>query len=313
MSHLGFWVTMKKILHYDVGEKLGEGKNGSTYLAWDPGLDRAVAIKILGQARVDDEAWQASYLSEALRVNQIASDRLANFFSLEKADDRQVIIREYVQGKSIKRLAAEDQIDFGFFLNVAVETTKALMDLQARDMVHGNLTSNNVVFAKEGLVKLVDAHLGTVDSSAMSTEDLTYLAPEQLATGEVGPRADMYSLGVVLHHLLTGELPYASAESASLRESILSGRGLFSETAGSRYPGDARLLIETLMAVDPSERFGGADELLHTLREMTQFQQNRSTVVVEKQEKWTPRQYLSVSLLVLLLIVLWFVVAVYNR
>ena len=224
-----------------------------------------------------------------------------------------MIIREYVQGKSIKRLATEDKIDFSFFLRIAVETTKGLMDLQARDMVHGNITSNNVIFAKEGLVKLVDAHLGAVDSSAMSAEDLTYLAPEQLAGGEVGARSDLYSLGVVLHHLLTGKLPFASTDAASLRESILSGRGLFSEPASSRYPGDARLLIETLMAVDPSERFGGADELLLTLREMGHFEKNRSTVVVEEQEKWTPRHYLGVSLLVLLLIVLWFVMAVYNR
>jgi len=304
---------MKKILHYDVGEKLGEGKNGSTYLAWDPGLDRVVAIKTIERGPMCDETRQMAYTSEAARVNKIGSDRLARFYSLENVDDRPVVIREYVQGQSIRQLAAERPVDFGLFLKIAVETTKGLMDLQARDMIHGNITSNNIIFAKAGLIKLVDANLEVAYGSTMAAEDLIYLAPELLSGGEVDRRSDMYSLGVVLYHLLTGNLPYVNTDAATLKRRILSGRDLFATNESDRFPGDARLLIETLMAVDPGERFDGADSLLLTLREMIHFNREQTEVVIEKRTKWRPRQYLGVSLLVLLFIILWFVVAVYNR
>jgi len=98
-----------------------------------------------------------------------------------------------------------------------------------------------------------------------------------------------------------------------LKRRILSGRDLFATNESDRFPGDARLLIETLMAVDPGERFDGADSLLLTLREMIHFNREQTEVVIEKRTKWRPRQYLGVSLLVLLFIILWFVVAVYNR
>ncbi len=312
-SSFGIWVTMKKFLHYDVGEKLGEGKNGATYVAWDPGLDRVVAIKLLSQESTLSEDWRTAFHAEAARINETGSPRLARFYSLEDVDDQTGLIREYVQGRSIKQLVADQTIEFDLFLEVAIEATKGLMDFQARDMTHRNITSNNIIYAKEGLVKLVDGHLDRPVDSKISSEDLTYLAPELIEGRTVDRRADMYSLGVVLYHLLTGNLPYANADTASLRDRILSGRDLFPAAESNRYPGDARLLIETLMAKDPGERFGGADELLLTLREMIHFNQSRAEVLVEKRPKFGPRQYLSVSLLVLLLVVLWFVVAVYNR
>lgn len=304
---------MKKILHYDIGEKLGEGKNGPTYVAWDPGQDRAVTIKLLTRGSKRDHAWQAAYLDEIALTNRIGSDRIANVFSLEEVDGRLLIIREYVQGESIKNLAAGEPVGFKQFLHIAVGAAKGLMDLQPRRMVHRNINSGNLIYAREGLVKLLDNHLDAVDRSVVSSEDLTFLAPEQIQGGPADHRSDLYSLGVVLYHLMTGQLPYASTETSSLKEAILSGEGLFSEAEGDRFPGDARLLIENLMAVDPADRFAGADQLLLTLREMLHFAEVESGGVIEDRPKWTARQYLGVSLLVLLFVVLWFVLTVYNR
>jgi len=304
---------MKKILHYDVGEKLGEGKNGPSYLAWDAGHDRAVVIKILERGLFQDKLRQMALRDEAARVNSIGSDRQANFFSLENLDSQQIIVREYVQGKSLKKMAAEGQVEFDQFLNIAVETTRALMDLQARQMVHRNITSDNVIHAKEGLVKLVDFHLDTNDLTALSAYDITHLAPEQLESGETSHLSDLYSLGVVFYQLLTGRLPYASVETAALKQAILSGNNLFPDAESGRYPGDARLLVETLMAVDPNDRFAGADALLLTLREMLQIDRERAEVQIEKKRRFTSRQYLNFSLLVLLVVILWFVLSIYNR
>lgn len=304
---------MKKILHYDVGEKLGEGKNGPCYLAWDAGHDRAVVIKILERGLVRDELRQIALRDEAARVNSIGSDRQANFFSLENFDSQQVVVREYVQGKSLKQAANEGPVEFNQFLNIAVEATRALMDLQARHMVHRNINSSNVIHAKEGLVKLVDFHLNTSDLSALSAADITHLAPEQLESGETSHLGDLYSLGVVFYQLLTGSLPYASVETASLKKAILSGRNLFPDTESDRYPGDARLLVETMMAVDPRDRFAGADTLLLTLREMLHLDREQVEVEIEKTAKFTSRQYLGVSLLVLMFVILWFVLSIYNR
>jgi len=304
---------MKKILHYDVGEKLGEGKNGPTYLAWDSGLERAVVIKMLDRGPARDEAWRAAYTDEIVRVNRIGSDRLANFYSLESVDGKPAIIREYVQGLSVKQLAADAAVDFEQFLKIAIEATRGLMDLQARHMIHRNITSSNIIYAKEGLVKLVDYRLDAVGTSAMSAEDLTFLAPERLTGGESSHLSDLYSLGSALYHLLTGHLPYAMVDSASLREHILSGEGLFSDVKSDRFPGDARLLVETMMAVNPGERFGGADEVLLTLREMLHFAAEKSEYMAEERGRWTSRQYLTVSLVVLFIVIIWFLVTLFNR
>ena len=216
---------MESLLHYHITGKLGEGRHGTTYLAWDPGLDRVVTIKVLDCPRgLSEDRWRRS-LEAVKRFSGIEDDHVARFYSLEDAEGKQFIVREYVEGESISRLVENGPIDYARVLRIALGATLGLKALHENGLVHGNVSSDNIIVSSKGRVKLVGCGLGLDEKESAEalndTKNIAFSAPEQLRTGEATVQTDFYSLGVVMYHLLVGQLPFLSENRDSVRERIL--------------------------------------------------------------------------------------------
>ena len=299
---------MDSILHYQIASELGRGKNGPTYSAVDTGLQRAVVLKVLEQQR--DAAWRGQFRDLMERCSGNGDRSLARFYSLEETEGKVIAVREYIEGQSLAELVASGPLDYERFLNITFGLVKALRGLHDRLIVHGNLTAENVLIDDSGYVHIVDLGLG--EGVEPTAKELQCFSPERLAGAPAGESDDLYALGVLLHLLIVGSYPHTADTAEELRHRICSDSLSFTPESGKTVPGVARLLISKLMAREPSDRFSSSDELIHTVQAMVSLGSGPSVELVEA-KGWTARQYLAVSVLVLLLVILWLVVTLPSK
>jgi len=304
---------MNRILHYDIARQLGEGKNGCAYAAMDAGLQRAVVIKTLERAAALSDEQRDRFVGLMERLNELDDARIARFYSLEEADGKRFMVREYVEGGTVADLVRKGGVGYARWLEIALEIARVIRTMHDRGLVHGNITAGNVLINGSGKVHLLDAGLGVSSTSLSAQPDAIYLAPEIVQGGPVSASGDLYALGVTLYYLLTGRSPEYG--DASGKPGSRAGRAspLFAGLSEADVPGVARLLIGRLLAHDPGDRFGSADELILTLQGMMSL---GSEVPGEAgPRKWspTPQQYLMVSVLVVLLVILWLVITSQPR
>ena len=287
---------MHRILHYEIAEQLGEGKNGLSWSAVDSALQRAVVIKELRSPVVRREEWRTRFLSLMDLLNRLENTRIGRFYALEQSDGRWFLARQYVDGQSVADMTRAAPVEYPRWLTLALEMARTLKSIHDAGLVHGNVTSSNVLIDPQGEPILVDAGLGLAEPGPSNEEQRAYLAPELLRGEATTPSSDLYALGVVLFHLLTGRPPRSSAPL------------IFEEYSEQQVPGVARLLLGRLVATAPGERFGSADELIVTIQAVMSL--GAEPVSTPESKKWspTPRQYIMISVLVLLLIILWLVI-----
>jgi serine/threonine protein kinase len=277
---------MQRLLHYEISEKLGDGKNGETYLAIDTGLERVVAIKTLSPEVGRGKPWQELFLTRLEPLATFDDRRLPRVYSLETDGEIQFVVREYVDGRTFADIASHKPPEYPAFLGYALSAAIALKLLHDRDLCHGNLNSGNFIVDSSEQVRLLDYHLDLTDPNP-------FRAPEVSIESGPSMQGDLYALGVALYHLETGHLPTDNDEEGFRAISSL-----------------AQLLISRLMSADPAERFTDIDSVILTLREMISFGRQRFEPELGIGKRWrlTPRQYMLLSVLAILLVILWLIV-----
>jgi serine/threonine protein kinase len=308
---------LEKILHYNLDKHLGDGKYGEYYLAWDGGLDRIVLVEFLGAALALDDSFRDRFDNDMKKLAEIDHDHIAGFYALQEGEGKLFVLREYVEGRTLKELIAESTFSYALFLGYAIQMTEGLRAAHKALVLHRNLSSQNIILDDKKKVKLVNFGLpGKIDhisGDAPPGPYDYYLAPEQVDNQLESPQTDFYSLGVVFYEMLTGDLPFKGATRRELFRSIQNDNPDFSSEAAGRMPPDGRLLIEKLLSKNGSDRFRDAEELLVTLRAMLDYHFNRLENVDKQPPHKSPRTYLLLSVLVILIIIFWLVVSTVYR
>jgi serine/threonine protein kinase len=297
---------MDRILQYEIAQTLGEGKNGVAYLAVDSGLQRAVVVKSLEKTTwAGDEDRRSAFLDLMERFDNLNNARIARFYSLDQAGGGGSAVREVVEGQTAADVVKSGPLAYARWLETAVDLARTLKIIHDAGLAHGNITTGNTFVTSNGTITLTDVALGTGLSHRDDFADDVYVAPELADGKDATAASDLYSLGVVLYYLLSGRMP-------DLRDRE-SGRDLFDGFSDVSAPGVARLLVRRLIAPDPKDRFGSVDELILTLQGMISL--GAEPQVSPSSRKWspTPRQYLLMALLALLLIILWLAITSHPR
>ncbi len=218
--------------HLRLIERIGSGSYGDVYRAWDTRLDREVALKLLPVAPSDNR--DSSIIHEGRLLARVRHASVVTIHGAEQIDDRIGLWMEFVRGRTLAQMLAEgyrfttaEAARIGFDLCSAVEA------VHAAGLIHRDIKAHNVMLAEDGRIVLMDFGTGR-ELDDRSGSDLTgtplYIAPEVLAGHPATARSDVYSLGVLLFHVLTGSYPvrgksledirsvHASNSRASLRE-----------------------------------------------------------------------------------------------
>jgi serine/threonine protein kinase len=261
----------EQIAGYRLLERLGEGAMGSVYKARQLSLDRDVAIKVLSPALSQDEAYVERFLREAKAVARLNHTNIISGIDVGDAGGIKYLVMEYADGTTVAALLRRGgAMDEERALLIAQQMARALDHAHRAGLVHRDVKPDNVIVTREGVAKLCDLGLARLDTAGgeirarMGTP--AYISPEQ-ARGDpdVDARADLYSLGASLFHMLTGREPFEGASASAvlarhLTEPPPSVRTILPEVAPAT---DA--LVQRLMAKDPGERFQSAAEVLGAL------------------------------------------------
>jgi TolB-like protein len=200
-------------------ERIGGGTGGVVYRAWDPRLERDVALKLICAPSNADAAWTAAVISEGRHLARVRHPGVVAIYDAERIGPWVGLTMEYLRGRTLEaRLAAEGPLPVDDAVTAVARVCRALRAVHESGLVHRDVKASNVIDTSDGRVVLVDFGTGHMRGDGSSTPAGTplYVAPEVLRGDAATPRSDVYSAGVLLYRLLTGAFPVAGASLAEL-------------------------------------------------------------------------------------------------
>ncbi|MDQ3964975.1 MAG: Stk1 family PASTA domain-containing Ser/Thr kinase [Actinomycetota bacterium] len=259
---------------YALGDLLGSGGMAQVYLAHDEVLDRDVALKILCKQYAEDEEFVERFRREARSAARLSHPNIVAVYDQGQTEDgTYYIAMEYVPGETLKdRIRRDGPFEPSAAAGVALRIAEALSVAHEKGVIHRDIKPQNVLVTPKGDAKVTDfgiaraATATTTSRSSLIFGTAGYMSPEQAMGEPVGPESDLYSLGIVLYEMLTGEQPYGGTENPiveamkHVNEPPRSPREVNPEVP---EPLDA--VTVKLLAKNPEDRYASAAELAEDL------------------------------------------------
>ncbi|MFF8901902.1 protein kinase [Streptomyces lydicus] len=263
---------------YELSALLGQGGMGQVWIGYDRRLDRRVGVKLLRPDRVagtpDGEEMRRRFVRECRVTAQVDHPGLVTVHDAGSDDEDLYLVMQYVEGADLSdHLAEHDPYPWPWAVSVAAQLCAVLASVHAVPIVHRDLKPRNVMIRPDGSLVVLD--LGIASALDTDTTRLThtgspigspaYMAPEQAMGGAVGPHTDLYALGVLLHELLSGEVPFAGSTALGVLH-----RHLHEEPVPVRHlrpdvPEALEALVLHLLRKDPEARPADAQEVYQAL------------------------------------------------
>jgi len=226
------------LAHYRITAELGAGGMGEVWRATDEKLGRDVALKVLSEEFAEDAERLERFEREARAVAALNHPHIVTIYSVEESEGMRFLTMELINGKSLDRLIPKGGLEFEKFFELATPLAEAISAAHDKSVVHRDLKPSNVMVDGDGRIKVLDFGLAKLqeagdvsDSSELPTEALTgvgmivgtvpYMSPEQIESKIVDHRTDIFSLGVLLYEMATGDRPFQGDSQPALMSSIL--------------------------------------------------------------------------------------------
>lgn len=260
------------VSHFQIVESVARGGMGAVYRARDLQLGRTVALKVPLATRNAGRAVRERFRQEARAAAALDHPNLCPVYETgETADGDLFYTMPFYDGETLKaRLAREGSLPFAQALEVAAQLAHGLGAAHAAGIVHRDLKPANVMLLPDGAVKILDFGLAkerdlTLTGSWARLGTVSYMAPEQIRGHKVGPSADLWALGVVLHEMVTGTRPFRGGDEIGVAHAIVYDSPPRTSTLLDDIPAELDDVIERCLRKTPGERFESAEELATVL------------------------------------------------
>ncbi len=259
---------------YRVEERLAGGGMGSVYAAIDERLGRRVAVKVLKEGLADDPRFVERFRREARAAGALSHPNVAGVYDFAEDAGRHYMVMELAQGRDLSWVLREEgPLSPERSARVGAQIARALAHAHAAGVVHRDIKPANVIVGESDRVKVTDFGIARAvgDSSLTATGSMLgtahYISPEQASGSEVGPRSDIYSLGIVVYEMLTGTLPYTGDSAIAVAMRHVAEEVPAPSALNPQVPSSLDAFVARATAKNSQDRFADADAMATALEE----------------------------------------------
>ena len=257
---------------YRLERRIGTGGMADVYLAEDETLHRQVAIKILADRYTRDEGFVERFRREATAAAGLNHPNIVSIYDRGESEGTYYIAMEYIDGPTLKEeITSRAPLPEAEAVGYAQQVLQALEFAHRRGVIHRDIKPHNMMLTEDGLLKVTDFGIARAANQVEMTEvgsivgTAQYLSPEQARGQTVGPQSDIYSLGVVLYEMLTGEVPFTGSSAVEIAMKQVNERPVPPSRKNRLVSPAVEAIVMRALAKDPAMRFRSAREMADEL------------------------------------------------
>jgi serine/threonine protein kinase len=280
----------RKLSHFSILDRIGEGGMGVVYRAQDEKLQRVVALKVLPPERLIDEERRLRFLREARTAAAVTHPNIAVVHEIDESDGVVFIAMEFIEGKTLLAAIGGKPMPLREALRLGVQMAEGLAAAHHVRVMHRDLKPDNVIVTHDGRVKILDFGLaklleerkepapGEESKLATISDEMTqagrvlgtasYMSPEQARGLAVDARSDLFSFGIILYEMVTGKPPFRGSTSIDTLTAILREQPVPAVQLNPEVPAELERIITKCLEKDPGERYQDGRDLVVDLRKV---------------------------------------------
>ena len=263
---------------YEIVKTIGEGGMANVYLANDTILDRKVAIKVLRGDLSQDDKFIRRFQREALSVSNLSHPNIVEVYDVGEEDGNHYIVMEYIEGKTLKQLLKKrESLTLTEVIDIMTQLTDGIAHAHESYIIHRDIKPQNIMIEDDGRVKITDFGIAMALNATMVTQtnsvmgSVHYLPPEQASGKSATVKSDIYSLGILMYELITGNVPFKGDNAVEIALKHMKDKIPSIRKQDPSIPQSVENIIIKSTAKNPRNRYDSAKEmhedLMHCLEE----------------------------------------------
>jgi len=263
-----------RVGRYTIAARIGAGGMGDVYLADDEELGRRVALKFLLPGLCHDEECRSRFEREARAIAKLDHPNIVTIYEVGEHGDQPCFAMQYVRGMSLRDLIADEPVDLNRAIELAAGICEGLSTAHKAGIIHRDIKPSNILLDSDGRPKILDFGLAIthdrdkITKSGSTIGTVGYMSPEQVHGKKVDYRSDIFSLGVVMYELFSGQAPFRGGNFAAVLNSIINDNPKPLDKVRKDLPLGLSIVVERLLQKNRDDRYQSVNEVAEDLRDI---------------------------------------------